>query len=254
MHEYFQQLNDYYDKIYVLSVETAILRREKFEQLFAGLNYSFFFGADKNKFNVEDLKVKGIYNEELAMDHHRYDKKMMPGEIACAWSHRMIYEDMISKRYRRILIMEDDAVPDPVAINNIPHILKELPLHWELLWWGWYKNGESNIATEMKKMTYHVQHSLGKLKWDHTMIDNLHAKPFSEHLKKGGFHDYTYAYAINRSGAEKLIKMQTPVQFIADNLLSHAGCKEILNSYITYPAVFLHDSLPDGTHRDSYIR
>jgi len=254
MHEYFQHLNDYYDKTYVLSVESAILRREKFEQRFAGLNYSFFFGADKNKFSVGEIKTKGIYNEELAIHHHRYNKKMQPGEIACAWSHKMIYEDMIGKRYKRILIMEDDALPDSTVIKNIPAILKELPKNWELLWWGWYKNGETNMCTKIKEMTYHAQHSLGKLKWDHKIISNLHAKPFSKHLKKAGFHDYTYAYAVNRTGAEKLLSMQTPVQFIADNLLSHAGCKEIVNSFITYPVVFLHDSLPDGTHRDSYIR
>ena len=86
------------------------------------------------------------------------------------------------------------------------------------------------------------------------MIRNLYAKPFSQHLKKAGFHDYTYAYAINSSAAKKLLKMQTPVQYIADNLLAHAATNGIVKSYITWPPVFLHDSLPDGKHRDSYIR
>ena len=254
MQQYFQYLNDYYDKTYVLSVEAAILRREKFEQRFAGLNYSFFFGADKNKFNVEEIIEKGIYDEDLAVEHHRYNKKMQPGEIACSWSHKMIYEDMIRKRYKRILILEDDAVPDPDAVKNIPAILRELPRYWELLWWGWYKNGKADLGAKMKELLYHIQHSMGTLKWDHTIINHLHARKFSNYLKKAGFHDYTYAYAVNRSGAEKLLSMQTPVQFIADNLLSHAGCKKVINSFIAWPAVFLHDSLPDGTHRDSYIR
>ena len=86
------------------------------------------------------------------------------------------------------------------------------------------------------------------------MIRNLYAKPFSQHIKKAGFHDYTFAYAINRNGAEKLIEMQSPIQYIADNLLAHAVTNGIVNGYITYPPVFLHDSLPDGKHRDSYIR
>jgi len=86
------------------------------------------------------------------------------------------------------------------------------------------------------------------------MIRNLYAKPFSKHLKKAGFHDYTYAYAINRTAAGKLVEMQTPIQYIADNLLAHAATDEILAGYIVWPPVFLHDSLPDGTNRESYIR
>ena len=86
------------------------------------------------------------------------------------------------------------------------------------------------------------------------MINNLFARPFSPHLKKAGFHDYTYAYAITKSAAEKLQQMQTPIQYIADNLLAHAITRNIVSGYIVYPAVILHDSLPDGTARDSYIR
>jgi len=78
--------------------------------------------------------------------------------------------------------------------------------------------------------------------------------PYSNHLKKAGFHDFAHAYAITRSAAEKLLKMQTPIQYIADNLLDHAITRNIVNGYIVYPAAILHDNLPDGTPRDSYIR
>jgi len=254
MQEYFKYLNQYYDKIYVLSVATAAYRREMFAQRFEGLNYSFFYGADKTKFTIEEVKEKGIFSEELTRHHHRFGKTMKHGEIACSWSHKMMYEEMIKNNYQRILIFEDDAMPDKDAIKNIPAILNEIPQNCELLMWGWDKNGINSPATWLKQQVYHLQHSFGKLKWDHTIIRNLYAKSFSPHLKKAGFHDYTYAYAVNKSGTEKLLKMQTPVQYIADNLLAHAATKGIVNGYITWPQVFLHDSLPDGTHRDSYIR
>jgi len=247
-------LNQYYDFIYVLSVHAAEERRRLFAQRFEGLQYSFFYGADKNKFSIEEVKEKNIFNEELARHHHRFSKTMKHGEIACSWSHRMMYEDMLAKNYKRVLIMEDDAVPDEKMLPKIPDILKEIPDSCELLMWGWAKNGNSNLLTGLKQLAYHFQHRFGKLKWDHTIINNIYAKPFSKHLKKAGFHDYTYAYAINRSGAEKLIKMQTPIQYIADNLLAHAAAKQVVQAYITYPPVFLHDNHPDGTHRDSYIR
>ena len=86
------------------------------------------------------------------------------------------------------------------------------------------------------------------------MIKNIYAKPYSKYLMHSGSHDYTYSYAISLSGAKKLLDMQTPVQYIADNLLAHAVTKEIVNGFIVNPPVFLHDNLTDGTHRDSYIR
>ncbi|MBI5856204.1 MAG: glycosyltransferase family 25 protein [Sphingobacteriales bacterium] len=254
MQEYFQQLNQCYDKIYVLSVESATERRKLFSQRFKGLNYSFFYGADKNKFSIEEIEAKNIFSEKLTRQHHRFSKTMKHGEIACSWSHKMIYEDMLAKNYQRILIFEDDAVPDEIMLKNIPDILKEIPEDCELLMWGWDKNGNRNIITGLRQFIYHIQHSLGRLKWDHTMISNLFAKKYSTHLKKAGFHDYTYCYAISRTAAENLIKMQTPIQYIADNLLAHAATNRVVKGYITWPQIFLHDSLPDGTHRDSYIR
>jgi glycosyl transferase family 25 len=254
MQEYFRYLNEYYDKIYVVSVASATERRKLFAERFAGLNYSFFFGADKNKFSIEDIEANGIFSEKLTRQHHRFSKTMKPGEIACSWSHRMLYEEMLKHGYQRILIFEDDAVPDSARLSNIPSIIKEIPADCELLMWGWLKNGQRNTGTFIKQFIYHFQHLFGKLKWDHTMIRNLYARTYSRHLKKAGFHDYTYAYAINNTAAKKLLSMQTPIQYIADNLLAHAATKRIVNGYIVYPALFLHDNLPGGTHRDSYIR
>lgn len=254
MKENFQHLNRYYDKIYVLSVEAATERRKLYAERFEGLNYSFFFGADKNTFSPEKLIEKGIYSEELTQKNHRYNKAMKAGEIACAWSHKMMYEDMLANNFNRVLIFEDDAVPDPQMMKKIPGILSEIPVACELLMWGWAKNGESTVKTSFKQLWYHIRHSLGLLKWNHQIINHLFARPFSQHIKKAGFHDYTYAYALTKSGAEKLLKMQTPVQYLADNLLAHACTRQLINSYIVYPAAFLHDSLPDGTPRDSYIR
>jgi len=254
MREYFQLLNDHYDKIHVLSVRAAEARRKLFAERFEGLNYSFFYGADKNNFTISELIEQNIYSEQLTKEHHRYNKVMKSGEIACSWSHRMMYEDMLEHNYSRILILEDDAVPDPEMIKKIPTILSEIQGDCELLMWGWSKNGESGTISFLKQAGYHIQNKFGLLKWSSTMINNLYARSFSLNIKKAGFHDYTYAYGITKSAAEKLLQMQTPIQYIADNLLAHAITKNIVSGYIVYPAAILHDNLPDGTARDSYIR
>jgi glycosyl transferase, family 25 len=250
MENYFSALNNFYDRIYVVSVKAAEDRRKLFDQRFKGMNYSYFFGADKNDFTIEEAEQKGFFNEKLARMHHRFGKTMKPGEIACSLSHRYIYEEQIKNNYSRVLIFEDDAVPDPSQLSRIPIILSEIPADCELLMWGWDKNDKEPPGAFFKKFVYHVKHA----EWNHQMINHLYAKPYSTQLKKAGFHDYTYAYAVNLTAASKLVKMQTPVQYIADNLLAHAATREIIRSFITWPKVFLHDSLPNGTHRHSYIR
>ena len=43
MQQYLNQLNTYYSKVYVLSVEAAAARRVQFAERFKGLEYEFFF-------------------------------------------------------------------------------------------------------------------------------------------------------------------------------------------------------------------
>jgi len=250
----FITLNQYYDHIYVLSVEAAVERRKRFDERFKGLNYEYFYGADKNRFTIEELQSNGTFNEELARKHHRFGKTLRAGEIACSWSHRMIYEHMLRNNYNRVLILEDDAVPDPEAMKHLSDTLLELPKEAELVFWGWGKNGERNWGGWWKQCAYHIQHALGLLKWNHRIIRNLYARPYGQHLKKAGFHDFTYAYAITAPGAEKLIRMQTPIQYIADNLLAHAATEERVLAFTVWPKCFQHDEGPAGESNPSYIR
>jgi glycosyl transferase, family 25 len=247
-------LNQYFDHIYVITIEQAFHRREKLKKSLEGLDYQFLFGADKANFSNDELKQKGIYDEAGAIRLHRYGKVMKPGEVACAWSHRMVFEDMLAKGYEKVLVFEDDVVPDPDALHLIPEILQSIPDDCEFLYWGWAKNEEYNFSARMKQVFYHILHSAGFLKWSHRMIRNLFAKPHSRYFKKAGFHDYNNAYSLTRLAAEKLIRLQTPIRFIADNLTAYACTEEIIKGYITIPPVFIHEKLPDGTHSDSYIR
>ncbi|MBM3432547.1 MAG: glycosyltransferase family 25 protein [Bacteroidetes bacterium] len=253
-HPAFEQLNRYYDHVYVLSVTAASERRLRFDQRFAGLRYEYFYGADKDRLTIPQLETQNVFSEKNARERHRFGKTLRPGEIACSWSHRMIYEDLLRKGYVRALILEDDAVPDRGALVQLEAALNELPADAELVFWGWGKNGSRGWKGWCKQQLYHVLYALGLLKWDHQIIRNLYARPFSRHLKKAGFHDFTYAYAISSAAAAKLIEMQTPIQYIADNLLAHAVTEERLNAFTAWPKMFLHDEGSAGESNPSYIR
>ncbi|HZG25086.1 MAG TPA: glycosyltransferase family 25 protein, partial [Chitinophagaceae bacterium] len=98
--QYYKYLNEYYDRIYVITIRRAVERQEKVKQLLDGLNFTFFYGTDKNDWSKEQFIEKGIYNEALAIKKHRYGKMMSLGEVAAACSHKQVYEDVIENNYR----------------------------------------------------------------------------------------------------------------------------------------------------------
>lgn len=254
MQSAFEILNNHYDHIYVLTLKRAVERQLQISESLKGIDFSFFYGMDKQEFEIADLEKKRIYNPQLAMQRHRYHKPMSGGQIGCSWSHRNIYADMLEKGYNRVLIFEDDCLPNPHAIHLVPEVLAQLPADWELLYWGYGKQEYASFRTWLKQKWYHIQHRLGGLKWSHTMINHLYPRKISPNISRAGFHDYTYAYAITRPGAEKLMQMQTPIQFVADNLLAWACTGGLVQGYIATPKIFLHDDLPSGQARTSFIQ
>lgn len=85
------------------------------------------------------------------------------------------------------------------------------------------------------------------------MIKHLYAKPFSTHLKKAGYHEYTSAYALTLTAAQTLLKLQTPISFIADNLLGYAITNQLVKGYLTVPRLFEQESQQEGGNTFSYV-
>lgn len=240
--KYFDILNEYYDKIYVITIPRAIERQEKTKQLLQGLNFSFFEGIDKLEWPLDRVIAHGIYDEALAIASHRYGKPMNLGNIALSYGHQKIYEDILLNQYKRALIFEDDVVPDQHQLIHIPKVLAELPADWELLYWGYdTKNANKNIFTTLKKKLYKIQSKTGTLKWNSTMINNMFPKKVSAHISKAGNHDYSHAYGVTLKGAEKLISWNKPIRYNPDTSLSYAIMNEIIKGYIAHPIVFLQD-------------
>ena len=245
-------LNSFFDHIYVITLQRAINRQQQIKMDLNGLNYTFFFGADKNDFNMETLKETGVYNEAFAIKNHRYKKPMRDGQLGCSWSHRMVYEDMLAKGYTKVLILEDDVKLNTDFLHIFPTAMAELPADWELLYLDYAKNENRNIFKRTRQFWYHVQRFFGALNRTHKTIRNLYPRPFSEHTKLAGYHDYTDAYAISSQAAGKLLKLQTPIQFVADNLLAHACTNELVKGFIISPKIFSQHSQSTNP-KDSFV-
>ena len=233
-----QSLQQYFDKVFVVSIPRFTERHSKVQQRLQGLPFDFFWGADKLQLNMDKAKQEGIYDEAKTKQLQRQGKSLNLGELACSLSHRMVYEEMIRHNWQKVLILEDDVLPLYDHLAELPAALQELPANWELVYLGYLKNEEVDFSSKAKQFLYKIKAALGLMKWTYTMVSNLLPRRYSRHLKKAGFHDCTHAYAVTLSAAKKLLAAQTPVVYRADDLLSHSILKGELNAFVTEPKFF----------------
>ena len=231
-------LQQYFDKILIVSVPRFTDRHRRVEEHLQGLQFEYFWGADKLQLDYDRAKTDGTYDEQRAKKLQRQGKALNLGEIACSLSHRNVYAAMIKNNWKRILILEDDVLPLYDNLSALPEVLTELPANWELVYFGYLKHEKITTGLKTKQFFYKILSRLGLMKWNYTMVKNLLPRPYSTHLKKAGFHDCTHAYAITKEAAEKLLAAQTPLVYRADDLLSSTMMKGEWSAYISVPKFF----------------
>lgn len=238
----FQPLNDFFDHIYVINLKRASERQENIKKDLAGLNVDFFEATDYKDFSVDELIEKGVYDPIKAKAKHRYGKAIKPAALACSISHKSVYEDVLKNNFSRVLILEDDVIPNEEGIVLFNKMIAELPPDWGILYFDYFKNTQNTIFSNIKKQVYHLQKKMGHLQWSHQTIDNLFARNYTAHLKKAGYHDFASAYATTRETAALLIRMQTPVIYLSDQLLPIVCTEEMVKSFISIPKLFIQQS------------
>ncbi len=234
----FQYLNDYFDKIVVLTLPRLTDRITYINKTLEGLNFEFFFGTDKEKTTIEELKEQGLYSTALYREFYKKPTEISSGMLCCALGHVSIYEYIIENGFQRTLVLEDDVEPLYKHLSKFPVITKELPEDWELLYLGYEKNETLGIREKLSrfmltKIPHHAQ-----LKISREIFRHYYPVPFSPHIAKAGFHDCCHAYALTLGAAKKLLKHSKPVGFHPDNLLSYMNCTGQLNGYISRLKLF----------------
>lgn len=203
-----------------------------------GVAFDFFWGADKNDLNIATAISSNIYDEKTAIALQRHQKPLSIGELACSLSHRNIYEAIIANGWKKVLVLEDDVWPVFEQMEKLPFALRELPSAWDLLYLGYLLHETVTPALRRKQQFYKIISKLGLMKWSYEMVSNLLPKPYSDHLKRAGFHNCTHAYAVTLEGAKKLLAAQTPIVYRADDLLSYSNLKGMLTAFVTEPKFF----------------
>jgi len=220
----FQELQNAFDQIYVLTLERAHDRHRHIERMLAGLEYRFFPGIDKQTLDYDELVADGVYDDAAHHRRKRTHRSMSLGEIACALGHRAIQQDALDAGHERILILEDDVQLHPEHLGGFKTAMRELPADWELLMLGFYGEKYPGLASSIKRATYLFYHRFGLFNWgkvNKKFLEQLIMQRYSPNLWRLGKLVGGHAYALTQSGCRKLIDFQTPIFLQADRVFSY---------------------------------
>ena len=234
----FEKLNDYFDKIYILSLPSLPERIEYINRVCVGLDFEFFWGVDKKNSSIEDLKNQNLYSEERYNSLYRKRENINLGMLCCSLGHLNIYQEIVRKGYQRTLILEDDVIPVFENLKKFETIIEELPVNWELLYLGYEKNDIYGWKALLKKFLYKFSPPYTDIKLNKKIFSNYYPTPVNDNIAIAGFHDCTHAYGVTIAGAKKIIEMQTPVAFNPDNLLAYMISSKLLDGYICRNRLF----------------
>jgi glycosyl transferase family 25 len=241
-------LNGFFDRVIVISLRRATERHPRVAERLAGLRHEILWGSDIRELDLAALERTGAWSPARAREVHRNSKLMAPGHIGCAFSHRAVWQAIVDNGWQRTLIFEDDVLPRPEARGPIPEqALSELPPDWDLVYLG-YEHGEVTRPWDrVKQAVYLPLAALRLIKWTPRMVLGLHPSPYSPHLRRAGKHHGAHAYGVTQRCARILLEAQTPVAWMADQLLLHLAIARDVQAFLTEPKLFDQDSLAGRT-------
>lgn len=167
------------DNIFMINLERRPERREKMENLFTelGLEVEHFAAVDGKQLNTQLVQEMGIsflpgYEDPY---HHR---PMTMGEIGCFLSHYRIWQQIVQRQLRQVLILEDDIRFEPYFTASALRVLQQASNYdYDLIYFG-----RKRLKDESEP-------------W----VDG------SDNLVHVGYSYWTLGYVITLKGAEKLL-------------------------------------------------
>lgn len=250
MSDIFNQLNKFFDKIFVISLKKSEDRHSFVKSHLDELNFEFFWGVDGRKFTLEELENKGIYNHDQ-YNLNRIVKGEKPrllnlGRVGCALSHLSIYRLIVKNNFQKVLILEDDIYIKKSISDKFEKAVSELPDKWDLLYLGHYgANSEYTFKSKIKYALHHMLSAVNLRKYDPYEYRRLFQRSYSEHISWAGAHWGTHAYAVTLEGAKKLIKYHQPITKEVDNLLTELCRYELIKAFSLREKIFFQtEELP----------
>ncbi len=226
------KLNNFFEKIYVISLLSATQRRESINNLSKKYEFNFEYidAVDKSTIKMEDLKKekkwaypKNDFYCSKKCSCSGLGHELNTSQVGCQLSHEIAWRDMIKNEYKNALIMEDDISFHRDFEILFKKISSNVSKNWNFLYLGKLKNVES------KKDIIKIKH---------------------------GFSG-THMYGLSIKAAEKAVNNLYPLRAAADGYLNRFliqrkyDSAKLKNCYASVENLGFNDSIDGKT--DSYI-
>jgi hypothetical protein len=146
-------LNRLFDKIYVINLEKDTERMKRINKIFNyyGIKYERFNAIyGKNEINdINELFKKKWNKFEKSLNKNWKFKNY--GEYGCLMSHKKIIENALKRKFKRILIFEDDIIPIKNLLKYIKNKNKILKKKWKIIYLGSNQSNWGNIKVKGNK-------------------------------------------------------------------------------------------------------
>ncbi|CAD7005695.1 unnamed protein product [Ceratitis capitata] len=168
------------DHIYMINLIRRPHRRDKMFKLFEeiGLDVEHFPAVDGKRLTPELLEADGIKFMPGYEDPYNH-RKMTMGEVGCFLSHYRIWEKIVAKQQKEVLILEDDVRFQPYFKENAERVLSQIRkiVKYDLVYFG-----RKRLKDE-----------------DEPKVEG------TENLVHVGYSYWTLGYVISLEGARKLL-------------------------------------------------
>jgi collagen beta-1,O-galactosyltransferase len=173
------------DKIYLINLRRRPDRLAKMEACFEelGIDFELVEAVDGKTIDEDFLEREGVGMLPGYEEPYSKRQTLTYGEIGCFLSHHRIWRDVIDKGYQRVLVFEDDIRFEQDFVKKMDAMYTELVrlrLDWDLVYLG-----RKILETADEKF---LEGSDLLLRPDYTY--------------------WTLAYALNKSGAKKMLSVE----------------------------------------------
>ncbi|KAH9500757.1 Procollagen galactosyltransferase 1 [Bulinus truncatus] len=151
-----------FDEIYMINLKRRPARRFRMLTAFdyLGIDAKIIDAVDGKELNdsyLEDLGIKQLPG--FADPYH--GRAMTMGEIGCFLSHYRIWEEAVSKNYKKILIFEDDVRFEAYFRKKLANLMYELEQKFEV--WDLLYLGRKRLRKDLESMVEGSE----RLAWPH---------------------------------------------------------------------------------------
>ncbi len=142
------RINSYFDKIYLVNLRHEVKRRLTVALHLRNNQIQFDLHEATNGYEGEAFKVYQNYSKRALGDLKRYPefkeveiKRGKPfiesaGAIGYIYTYLSILRDAKDKKYKRILILEDDVILDKEFHSKFTRFIQSIPSEWKILQLG----------------------------------------------------------------------------------------------------------------------